>query len=112
MAEGAYYRDAVKRCEKLLQEHGDKYMAFYKKVQYLCASLAPGGQLRIDDYVKSSKRDAFCDVVIVYECEQPYGDGEGLVYLSHDRQFVRRSTVRKEPLFKNKPKFNQNPSAC
>ena len=100
MADGNYYRDAVARCEELLHRHGDKYMAFYKKVQYLCATLPPGCQFRIDDYVVSARRDAFCDVVTVYECEQPFGDGEGLLFLSNDRQYVKRSAIcrKHEPL--------------
>ncbi len=97
--EGDYYKGALDRCKALMEKHGDKYMAFYRKVQNLCVLLPPGGQLRIDDYVAASRHDAFCDVVTVFECEQPFGDGDGLVYLSHDRQYVKRSTVCRKPLF-------------
>lgn len=91
--EGNYYRDALGRCKANLDRYGKAYLRFYTSVQNLCASLQPGCDFLIDDYVNPARHDDFCDVVIVYECEQPYGDGEGLLYLSADRQRARRSVI-------------------
>jgi hypothetical protein len=91
--EGGYYQSARQRCEECMRTYGQKYEDFFWKVQNLCASLQPGHSILIDDYVQAGRREEFCDAVIMYECEQDYGDGNGLVYLSNDRQRVCRSTV-------------------
>ena len=111
-----YYRPARSRCEECMRTYGQKYVDFFWNVQNLCASLQPGQSFRIDDYVKPGRRSEFCDAVIVYECEQDYGDGNGLVYLSNDRQRVCRSTapapvrdIRRRTWSADTPAQNTNP---
>ena len=98
MGSGNYYRDAVRRVNGLYRQYGDSYFRFYNAVMNLCANLRPGTEIVIDDYCNPSRHEEFCDVVIVYECEQDYGDGNGLLYLSADRQRVVRGTVPSVPL--------------
>lgn len=93
MVEGSYYKDALRRCTELFHRYGERYYKFYNSVSNLCASLRPGTSILIDDYCSSERHEEFCDIVILYECEQDYGNGEGLVYLSADRKRVVRSTV-------------------
>lgn len=93
MAEENYYRSALRRCVDLYHKHGKRYMDFYERVSNLCASMKPGTEIVIDDWCVPERHDEFCDVVTLYECEQPWNDGEGLVYLSADRKRVVRSPV-------------------
>lgn len=98
MGDGNYYRDALRRCTELYHEHGDRYFQFYVNVSNLCASLKPGTSILIDDYCSPNRHEEFCDVAILYECEQDWNNGEGLVYLSADRQRVVRSSIPTPPL--------------
>lgn len=98
MGSGNYYRDAMRRVNGLYRQYGDSYFKFYNAVSNLIANLRPGSEIVIDDYCNPSRHEEFCDVVTVYEYEQPFGDGEGLVYLSADRQRVIRGTVPSVPL--------------
>lgn len=75
----------------------DRFMRFYNAVWQMCDDLPNGQQFRIADRCAEKAIALFRDIVSIYIMEQPWDKYKGLLQLSDDMEWVRRSIGMRPP---------------
>ena len=75
----------------------DRFMRFYNAVWQMCDALPNGQQFRIADRCAEKAIALFRDIVSIYIMEQPWDKYKGLLQLSDDMEWVRRSIGMRPP---------------
>lgn len=91
------YGEIMTRLLALHEKAPDRFMRFYNAVWQMCDDLPNGQQFRIADRCAEKAIALFRDIVSIYIMEQPWDKYKGLLQLSDDMEWVRRSIGMRPP---------------